>query len=62
MPNIFIASLVKSTDCIPQTCNPQISHLETVGFKPKKEESKANVSKSSYIDSLFSRKIVVSSA
>ena len=70
IPNIFIASLVKSTDCIPQTAistpfsglNLQISHIEILGFKSEKEENKENVFKSSSIDSLFSPKKVVSSA
>ena len=70
MPNIFIASLVKSNDCIPQTGistpfsgpNPQISHLEILGFKPEREENKVNVFTSSSTDSLFSRKNVASSA
>ena len=69
IPKIFIASLVKSTDCIPQTAisttfsgpNPQISYLEILGFKPEKEENKINVFASSSIDFLFSRKKVVSS-
>ena len=63
-------SLVKSSDCIPQTAistpfsgsNPQISHLEILGFKPKKEENKVNVFTNFSVDSLFSRKNVVSSA
>ena len=46
-----MAPLVKSTDCILQTAistpfsgpNPQISHLEILGFKPDKEENKINV-------------------
>ena len=67
---MFIASLDTSTVCIPQTAistpfsgpNPKISHLEILGFKPKKEENKVNAFASSSIDSLFSRKNVVSSA
>ena len=67
---MFIASLVKSTVCILQTAistpfsgpNLQISHLEILDFKPEKEENKVNVFTSSSIDSLFSRKNVVSSA
>ena len=46
-----MASLVKSTDCIQHISistpfsepNPQISHLEILGFKPEKEENKVNV-------------------
>ena len=64
IPNIFIASLVKSTDCISQTAistpfrepNPQISYLEILGFKPEKEENKVNVFTSFSIDSFFSKK------
>ena len=63
-PNIFIVSLVKSTDCIPQTAtstpfsgpNPQISHLEILGFKPEKDENKVNVFTSSSIDSCLQEK------
>ena len=53
MPNIFISSFLKSTVCIPQSAistNPQISHLEKLGFKPEKEENKVNVFTSSSID------------
>ena len=61
MLNIFTASLVKSTDCIPQTAistpfsgpNPQISHLEILGFKPEKKENKVNPFTSSSIDSVI---------
>ena len=70
MPNIFIASVVKSTDGIPQAAisisfkgpNSQISHLETLFLKLGKEGNKATVSTNSCIDSFFSRKNVVSSA
>ena len=53
--------LVKLTNFIPQNAiftlfsepNPQIAHLQIIGFKPEKEENKVNVLTSSSIDSLF---------
>ena len=60
---MLIASRVKSNVCIPQTAistatfsdpNPEISHLEILSCRPEKEANK--------VDSLFSRKNVVSSA
>ena len=57
-----MSSLVKPTDCIPQAAistplsrpNPQISHMEILGFKPEKEDSKVNVFTNSSSDCLFS--------
>ena len=70
MQGISIVSLVKSTDCIPQTArsslssapNPGISHLAILGLKPEKEKNKLDVFASSLIDSLFLRKKDLSSA
>ena len=70
MPNIFIASLVKSAGCIPQTAistpfsgtSLEIIHLEILGFKPEKEGNKVNVFASSSIDSLFSAKNIAQAA